>query len=58
MIYVLGAILIYMLFINPDLFMAKWLVIGVSRVCVCVCVWVCAWVSACARHMHCVLRLD
>ena len=30
MLYVVGALLIYMLFITPDLFMAKWLVIGVS----------------------------
>lgn len=28
MIYVIGALLVYMLFITPDLFMAKWLVIG------------------------------
>lgn len=30
MLYVLGAILVYMLFITPELFMAKWIVIGVS----------------------------
>ena len=39
LIYVLGATLVYILFITPELFLAKWLVIGVSvgvRVCVCV----------------------
>ena len=50
-IYVVGAVLIYMLFITPELYLAKWLVIGVSQLvivisiivtlCVCVCVCVC-----------------
>ena len=55
MIYALGAILIYMLFINPDLFMAKWLVIGVSRVCVCVCVCVgvCMGECVCKAYALC-----
>ena len=35
-LYVIGAVLVYLLFITPKLFMAKWLVIGVSCVCVCV----------------------
>lgn len=35
MIYVGGALFVYMLFINPDFYLAKWIVIGVS-VCVCV----------------------
>ena len=33
MIYVIAALLIYMMFIIPDLFIAKWLVIGVSWAC-------------------------
>jgi len=49
MIYVVGALLVYVLFITPELFMAKWLVLGVRgcglkcmrRVwCVCVSVGV------------------
>ena len=30
MLYVVGAVLVYLMFITPDLFLAKWLVIGVS----------------------------
>ena len=34
MLYVIVAILVYIFFITPELFLAKWLVIGVSSVCV------------------------
>ena len=30
MIYVIAAIIVYMLFLIPDLFLVKWLVVGVS----------------------------
>ena len=31
MLYVIGAILVYMFFITPELYLAKWIVIGVRR---------------------------
>ena len=30
MLYVIGAIIVYMLFISPEFYMAKWLILGVS----------------------------
>ena len=33
MLYVIFALLVYVLFITPELFLAKWLVVGVSDPC-------------------------